>query len=386
MTIESRKNVEIEYLRAESISMVLVAHSILLSPFIFEKMVPLFRYVSMGVGVDLFFCISGYVVSSSYFSYFHKHAVRGDFWPAVRIFWMRRAYRLLPSVWLWVFVGIACSYYFNSTGVFLETAQNLKSALAVFSFTANAALVSGELAPNDAYWSLSLEEQFYILFPLFLLLVRNGRARVLVLLLIVAIQFPLARNHFGSPTEQYLAAFRIDGFAWGILIYIFSRTALYRRIEPCVLGRYRLLALLASLLLIYLLAAPQALLYTTSINMGLVAMASAGLVWLASYGKGYIFGCRDLTGVMSWLGSRSYAIYLIHEPAFRITHELVMIYLPHVGRAYDPTIVPFLLLTAGGLILLLAELNFRFVEEPLRQFGAKRGRRKLHALDVRAAV
>ena len=58
--------------------------------------------------------------------------------------------------------------FFNSTGVFMGVEQNLKSALAIVSFTANFAGFYGSwLAPNDVYWSLSLEEQFYFLFPFF---------------------------------------------------------------------------------------------------------------------------------------------------------------------------------------------------------------------------
>jgi peptidoglycan/LPS O-acetylase OafA/YrhL len=385
VSVKSAKNLDIEHLRAMAISMVLIAHVILLSPFIWEKVVPLFRYASMGVGVDLFFCISGYVVSRSYFAYFQRHSARGDFWTAARMFWLRRGYRLLPSAWLWVLVGLFCALCFNSTGIFMTVEQNLKSALAVFSFTANIALVSGELAPNNVYWSLALEEQFYFLFPLFLLLVRSDRGRVIALLLIIAVQFPLARNHFGDLNSQYLASFRTDGFAWGILIFIFSQSALYRRIEPRVFGRYKSLSLLVTLLLLYLLAAVPALLYSLPINMGLMAMVAASLVWLASYGKGYIFGYRGLGGFMSWLGARSYGIYLIHMPVFRITHEVAVRYLQTVGQPYGPTAIPFLLLGAGMLILLLAELNYRFIEEPLRRRGSEYSRRKL-ALDVPVVV
>lgn len=72
------KNGEIEQLRAVSICLVLVAHVILLSPFIYERMVPLFQYASFGVGVDLFFCISGYVVAMSYCDYFDRYRSRGQ--------------------------------------------------------------------------------------------------------------------------------------------------------------------------------------------------------------------------------------------------------------------------------------------------------------------
>jgi peptidoglycan/LPS O-acetylase OafA/YrhL len=375
------KNHEIEQLRAVAICLVLVAHVILLSPFIWEKLVPLFQYASFGVGVDLFFCISGYVVAKSYCDYFDRHRAHGHFWTAARLFWLRRAYRLLPSAWLWVLIGLACAVCFNRTGVFMDIEQNLKSALAIFSFTANIAHMYGWLAPNNVYWSLSLEEQFYLLLPLFLLLITGRRVRIAALLLVIALQFPLARNPFGDLAAQYLASFRIDGFAWGILVYMFSRSAWYSRLEPSFL-LYKPLALATTLLLFYLLIAVPAQLFAWSISMGLLAMIAAALVWLASYGKGYLFGYQGLTGLMQWLGARSYGIYLIHLPVFKFTHEAATRYLQASGQAYSLAVVPFLLLFAGVLIVLLAELNFRYVEEPLRRAGAERAKRKLAALEA----
>ncbi len=373
------KNGEIEQLRAVSICLVLVAHVILLSPFIYEHMVPIFQYASFGVGVDLFFCISGYVVAMSYCDYFDRYRSRGQFWPAARVFWLRRAYRLLPSAWLWVLIGLVCAVFFNRSGVFMDIEQNLKSALAIFSFTANVAHMHGWLAPNNVYWSLSLEEQFYVLFPLFLLLITGRRARIAALLLVIAVQFPLARNPFGDLTAQYLASFRIDGFAWGILIFMFSRNAWYRRLEPNFLLR-RPLALVATLLLFYLLVAVPAQLFAWSSSMGLLAMTAAVLVWLASYGRGYLFGYQGLAGPMQWLGARSYGIYLIHLPVFKFTHEAATRYLQASSQVYSLAVVPFLLLFAGVLIVLLAELNFRYIEEPMRRLGAERAKRKLAAL------
>lgn len=142
---------------------------------------------------------------------------------------------LTASAWLWELIGLVCAAYFNRSGVFQSVEQNLKSALTIFSFTANIGHMYGWLAPNNVYWSLSLEEQFYVLLPLFLLLVTGRRARILALLLVIAVQFPLARSAYGDLASQYLASFRIDGFAWGILIFMFSRSTWFRRLEPRVL-------------------------------------------------------------------------------------------------------------------------------------------------------
>lgn len=378
---ESR-NLEIEQLRAVAICLVLISHVILLSPFIAERVTPLFQYASFGVGVDLFFCISGYVVAKSYCSYFDHHRSSGLFWPAARAFWLRRGYRLLPSAWLWVVLGILGAQYFNRSGAFLDVEQNLKSALAIFSFTANIAHMYGWLAPNNVYWSLSLEEQFYFLLPLFLLLVTGRRARIVALLLVIALQFPLSRDPFGGAVAQYLASFRIDGFAWGVLVFMFSRSTYYESLRPHWL-RYKPLALITVLLLLCMLVVVPARLFAFPVHMGLLAMIAALIVWVASYGQGYLFGYQSLTGVMKWIGERSYGIYLIHLPAFRLSHELTMRYLGAEGLTYSSAVVPFLLLSSGILIVLLADLNYRYVEEPMRRRGAARARVMLLAAQER---
>jgi peptidoglycan/LPS O-acetylase OafA/YrhL len=142
------------------------------------------------------------------------------------------------------------------------------------------------------------------------------------------------------------------------------------------------LALATTLLLLYLLVAVPAQLFAWSISMGLLAMIAATLVCLASYGKGYLFGYKGLTGPMQWLGARSYGIYLIHMPVFKFTHEAAARYLQATGQSNSLAMVPILLLLAGALIAVLAELNFRYVEEPLRRRGAERAKRKLTELET----
>lgn len=162
-------------------------------------------------------------------------------------------------------------------------------------FSANIADIYGWLAPNNVYWSLALEEQFYFVFPIFLLWVTGPRARVLILLLIIAVQFPVMRSHFGDLTAQYFAIFRVDGFAWGVLVFMFSRGANYIRFEPRFLY-YKPAALLVSLLLIYLMVAVPAVFSGYSAMHGMLSAITAVIVWLASYSRNYTFGYTMLRG------------------------------------------------------------------------------------------
>src|SRR5690554_4137313 len=179
MTIKINK--EIEYLRALSIILVLISHYSFYFPFIFEKLPDFIRGASYGVGVDLFFCISGYVVSKAYIEYFDNNISKKIFFPSAISFWLKRIYRLLPSAWLWVVVGLLFSFLFNQSGVFETPIQNIKSGLSIAFFTANISHMYDALKPNNVYWSLSLEEQFYFLFPFIILLIRKTKYRVFFL-------------------------------------------------------------------------------------------------------------------------------------------------------------------------------------------------------------
>ena len=73
--------------------------------------------------------------------------------------------------------------------------------------------------------------------------------------------------------------------------------------------------------------------------------------------------------MMLWIGGRSYAIYLIHIPAFFLTREIWFRISPQ--ESYDTSsFIPYIL-TSTALIITLSEANFRLVESPLRKKGAE---------------
>jgi peptidoglycan/LPS O-acetylase OafA/YrhL len=372
------KNREIEYLRAIAVGMTLLCHVPMLLPFYHDALLSVFSKYMPWTGVDLFFCISGYVVSKAYLDYFDQHRQQGHFGIAAQSFWLRRLYRLLPTAWLWILVPLTLSILFNQTGVFGSWHDNLRSFTAVATFSGNLANQFGLiLGPNSVYWSLALEEQFYFIFPLFLLLVTSTRWRVVVLLLLVALQFGLDRNPFGSPTSAMLSSFRLDAMMWGVLLCLFSRTPLFRQYEPTFLGESPWWRLGVALMLLYLLGAIPAQMISVPIAVGLVALVSLALVWIASYDKGYLFCPQALSKLLEWMGSRSYALYVIHVCAYHFSVELWTRYATMQGVPLDKSFTVELVLTSVAFMVIASELNYRLVEQPLRRKGAEIARRRL---------
>lgn len=318
-------------------------------------------------GVDLFFCVSGYVVSRSFVDMLDEAKQRGTQWNAIKAFWVRRAFRLMPSAWLWLGITLVFACTLNSTGVFGDPSLALRGTVAVTTISANFAQAFGiQLLPNWVYWSLSLEEQFYFLFP-FLLLATSVAWRWKLLLIGIAIQFPMIRTYWVD-----LAWFvRIDAMLWGVLIYLFSKRSEYRVFEPISLRNKTAACTVTILLLAGILMVPV-MLKQLPFSVGLLALICAAMVLLASYAHNYILPIPAVRPVLLWMGSRSYAIYLIHTPMFYLTHELWSRWaaakgLPPPGSTYTLRYA----ICAVVLTAIFTELNYRLVETPLRRKGVQ---------------
>src|SRR5262249_2319127 len=111
MQPKSSLNLEIEGLRGVSILFVLIAHAHLIAPG--SALTSVVRVnAQLGTGVDLFFCISGYVISRVLIEELDRARLRGAgaTWDVLKRFWIKRAFRLLPSA----YVTIALTLLFTA--------------------------------------------------------------------------------------------------------------------------------------------------------------------------------------------------------------------------------------------------------------------------------
>jgi peptidoglycan/LPS O-acetylase OafA/YrhL len=369
------KIADIELLRGIAVIFVLIEHTrINLFPWIWGPETRLYFYFGFWSGVDLFFAISGFVITRSLLPMLEVTSGTAGFFNATLSFWVRRAWRLLPSAWLWLAVILVSAAVFNESGVFWSFRANFEGVIAALLDVANfrIAIVYGRAEPGAAfpYWSLSLEEQFYILLPITLFFA--GRRLPYVLAAAILAQFFIIRlgSHL-SDLGMLLNMLRSDALMMGVLLAIWSRSPTYRLFEPTGL-KGRALAGLA--LLVFLTVSLAAVggpgLTIVSFTIGLVALISAVLVFIASYDQNYLMPPGPVKQVMLWVGSRSYALYLIHIPAFFLTREIWFRIEP-TGTVFNGTFTLRFALTGFGLLLVLTELNYRFVEIPLRRRGVR---------------
>jgi peptidoglycan/LPS O-acetylase OafA/YrhL len=369
------KIADIEMLRGIAIIFVLIEHTrINLFPWIWGPETRLYFYFGFWSGVDLFFAISGFVITRSLLPMLEMTTGTAAFFNATLSFWVRRVWRLLPSAWLWLAVILVSAVFFNRSGVFWSFRANLESAIAALLDVANfrIAIVYGKADPGAAfpYWSLSLEEQFYILLPIALFFA--GRRLPWVLAVGIVAQFFIRRigPHL-SDFGMLLNMLRSEALMMGVLLAIWSRKATYGLFEPTGLKGRPLTGLaLLTLLTAVLAAVGGPGLTVVSFTIGLVALISAVLVFLASYDQDYLMPRGPWKDVMLWVGSRSYALYLIHIPVFFLTREFWFRIEPP-GTVFNSTFALPLALTAFPLLIILAELNYRFLEVPLRRHGVR---------------
>ncbi len=368
---------EIELLRGISILMVLASHIPVLLPRPMPGLAHIFdHYVDFWSGVDLFFAISGFVIARSLLPALAAAPSRAEAFVVAIGFWIRRAWRLLPSAWLWLAIILAAAAFFNRSLHFGYFHDNFEAVVAAYLNVANIhfCMAFGHfgLGASAPYWSLSLEEQFYLGLPMLAIALRRHLLSALIGLTILFFLVP--------ETYGILACVRLQPILLGVLLAFFERSGLHCVVEPVFLGRYRaarLLCLLAPLALMSALSAFQQRIVPFRFDM--IAVLAATLVFVAGYDRGYCLAPGPVRRLLTWIGARSYALYLVHTPVFCGTNELFFRLTGHLVP--DPSLTLPALAIGLGLALLLADLNYRFLETPLRRHG----RRIARAFEARSA-
>jgi len=124
------------------------------------------------IGVDIFFVISGYLIT--------KHLVENKINNnhSLRIFYFKRIKRILPALFFMIFVTLIFSYFTFSPYYLDDTAKQSFSALLSFSniyfyFNSDYFDISSTFRPLLHTWSLGVEEQFYLFWPIFIIVLLN---------------------------------------------------------------------------------------------------------------------------------------------------------------------------------------------------------------------
>ncbi|MFG1479581.1 acyltransferase family protein [Xanthobacter sp. V4C-4] len=312
------------------------------------------------VGVDVFFVISGFLITSI----IADDMGRGRF--SLMDFYDRRVRRILPALLLVLAGTTAIGAFILLPGQMQDLARTLIPATLFYANVHFMGLESyfapaAEELPLLHLWSLAVEEQFYIVFPLllFALLRLGGRRLALGVLAAVALG-SLAYAQIELEDAPRRAFFLLSARAWELLTGAFLALAPLPKVRPAVAAGLGALGLGALLVPVFaydrstpfpgLAALPPVLGAALIIYSGRFAAAGPVARLLALPGMVYV-------------GRISYSLYLWHWPLL----SLAFIYR---GRALTPLLAAALI----ALAVALSALSLRFVETPLRRPGLLGGR------------
>ncbi len=360
---------DIEILRAFAIILVMLGH---FKFFLIRLQVPytneIFSYVGGGTGVDLFFVISGFVIARSLLPKLQETQTTQHFFRQCITFWIRRFWRLIPSSWLWLLIPLFLFLLFNQSGAFGTLKGNFAGLIAGLLNVYNIffTLTFGNAEYTNAtfvQWTLSLEAQFYLLLPFIIFLSRDKLK--IVLLVLVLLQLVMIRT-------RWLLILRTDGFFIGVLIAMWQQgKSTYKDFEPTFLKSPLARIIFIGIILLGLMTMGGRLhIVPPGYRVAIASIISAIAVFAASYNQNYFIRIPWLKAVLLWIGSRSYAIYLIHIPVYKFIWEIYFRSFTNLPK-HEHWLLLSTLFFATSLLLtfLISELNFRLIEEPFRLRG-----------------
>lgn len=319
-----------------------------------------FGFLNKGaaVGVDLFFVISGFLITSLLLRERQKMGVI-----SLRRFWLRRGLRLFPALVCAVVFAVVVAQW-ATPGEWHTTLIGLPW---VFLYVGNWAIAAAgphhPLGVLQHTWSLAVEEQFYIVWPIVMTFWLATRARlqgatILASLAVVAGLYNLwAMEHWGGASAYY----RTDTHAMGLCAGCALAFALKGRPESVSLSnsakRLLLVAALGSFALfgyICIFCAGQTS-TGASLMLNAATLSSVALVaFVVLVSDSYWVGLLSRRGP-SWLGARSYGIYLYHYPLAVVFVQASLFH----GAEHSLAVVACVMITLG-----VAAASYRWIETP----------------------
>jgi peptidoglycan/LPS O-acetylase OafA/YrhL len=348
------------------------------------------------LGVEVFFVLSGYLITLLLLAEYDRDGAID-----LRSFWARRARRLLPALFA-VLLSVAVA----ATLLRPETLGKVRGdIIAGFFYGSNwfqlwvgaGYAASGDFAPLRHLWSLAVEEQFYLLWPLVMIVVtrkqvvRVGRVVLIFVGSALAVTLLVALLHHGGPIGGCSATpdayWQIGGRCFSIadVLYLSTPTrasglllgaafAMVWRPNAVMRGQLGRRPARLDVLAIIGLAALAILVVKVSYLMadptgaGIVAdgaLMRGGFLWTALatlavlgalvHRHSYVGRVLAVPPLL-WLGTRSYGLYLYHWPIYQIIRRVAGVPL---------SVVEFVV--AMALTGVIAEVSYRYLEMPIRR-------------------
>nr|WP_235044489.1 acyltransferase family protein [Staphylococcus massiliensis] len=321
------------------------------------------------LGVDTFFVISGYLITSLLLNEYNKNGTID-----LKRFWIKRIKRLFPAVFFMIGVVLVYTLFFEPDSIVNFKNDAIASIFYVtnwwFIFDNVSYFDQFEMKPFMHLWSLAIEEQFYIFFPIVLLFLLKKVKKLnkiftilfilsLVSLVLMIIIFSITDNssrvYFGTDT-------RLQTLLLGVLLsFIWPPFNLRQHPPKRVVMFIDILGFISLALLIlcfFFITDKTGWIYNGGFY--LISLMTLFLIAACAHPASKL---AKLMGnkVFVYIGKRSYSLYLWHFPVITLLHN-------HFVKGQYPWYVYLLDIL---IMLALTEFSYNFIEKPIRKGGFK---------------
>ena len=304
------------------------------------------------VGVDIFFVISGYLITGIIINELSEQKF------SLLKFYERRARRILPALYFVMMLTTLVSWFLLPPSYLKDFGQSLVAVsffLSNFLFWVESGYFSSasELKPLLHTWSLAIEEQFYVIFPILLLVFWKSGIKNLLLVLAVIFISSLILAHWGAANYSDFSFYMLPMRAWELMVGSF--VAIFLRYNSHFKSRIlnEFLSISGLILIIYSIIffdenTPFPSIYALIPTIGTL------LILLAAVPKTAVSKILS-TPLIVKIGLISYSAYLFHQPILSFARH----------RALDEIGDVFIFLLCL-LVFILAFLSYKYVEAPFR--------------------
>lgn len=313
------------------------------------------------VGVDVFFVISGYLITTIILRQLQNNAF------SLLTFWHKRIRRLMPAMLVMVLASLAVGWLILIPDDFVALsnaviAQTLFVANVYFYRTTNYFAAAAESKPLLHTWSLSVEEQFYFILPLLLIIIWRVYKPALKPLFILSFFASLALSIYVSKSHAsanyYLLPTRAWELACGAIIPIFNLNHAAAKLKPTHVEALSLIGIVSIILPMFIYDHHTTFPGLTAIPP---CLGTVLIIWANTYTKSHTAKLLALKPVVL-IGLISYSLYLWHWPILSYTGYFY-------GRI---SLIPLHLKTILILAsLLMGYLSWRYIEQVFRHRGSE---------------
>ncbi len=325
------------------------------------------------LGVEVFFVISGYLITSLLLGERLRTGAND-----LKAFWLRRARRLLPALYALLVVVSAVWLIWHAS----EVAALRGAVVAAAAYVSNWYLIGvkqsyfsavGRPSPLLHLWSLAVEEQFYLVWPLALAAIlritrRRMRLVLMITLALAAVSVVLGMILYHPGVDPFRVWYGTDTRAAGILLGAALSIAIppwrmHARVRRGASFLFNVVGLGALAAIVWMFVHVNE--YDSFVYRGgfvLLDVLTVGLIVALVHPAGTLVARALSWKPMLWVGRRSYGIYIWHWPIYVLTRP-----------GLDVTLGGWRLLALRlGLTFGAAELSYRFIEMPVRNGALKR--------------